>query len=199
MSDRGTRGAVRRARPVRLRAALRSALDAISDAPALVLTGRLDVVATNALGRALLVPVLVDDRPNLARFLFLDGASTAFFPEWDRVADEQVHRLRAAAEHDPHDRSLHRLVGELSTTSVPFRTRWSAKRLCACHPPRLLVDHPLVGQLELVREDLAPVADTALMLRICTAQVGSASDERLRILASWHQGTQSNERKEQRS
>ncbi|MFJ9588715.1 MmyB family transcriptional regulator [Streptomyces acidicola] len=187
MSIRGTSSAVGRARPVRLRAGLRAALDAI-DAPALVLTGRLDVVATNALGRALLAPVLADDRPNLARFLFLaEDASTAFFPEWGRVADEQVHRLRAAAEQDPHDRALHRLVGELSTTSAPFRTRWSSKRLCACHPPRLLVDHPLVGPLELVREDFAPIEDGALTLRICTAGAGSASGERLRILASWTQ------------
>lgn len=187
MSDCEARSAVRRARPVRLRAGLHAALDAIT-APAVVLTGRLDVVATNALGRALLAPVPADGQPNLARFLFLDEkASTAFFPEWDRVADELVHRLCAAAEQDPHDRVLHRLVGELSTTSAPFRTRWSVKRLCACNPPRLLVDHPLVGVLELVREDLAPVADSALTLWICTAQAGSASAERLNILASWTQ------------
>ncbi|MEU6658893.1 hypothetical protein [Streptomyces sp. NPDC046821] len=185
MSDRGTSSAAGRARPVRLRAGLRAALDAI-DAPAQVLTERLDVVATNPIGRALLSPVLQDGRANLARFLFLDEeASTAFFPEWDRVADEQVHRLREAAEQNPHDRALHRLVGELSTTSAPFRSRWSAKRMCACHPPRLLVDHPLVGELELIREDLAPTADGALTLRVCTAEPGSATAERLSILASW--------------
>ena len=99
--------------------------------------------------------------------------------------------MRAAAGQDPHDRALHRLVGELSTTSAPFRTRWSSKGLCACHPPRVLVDHPLVGALELVREDLAPIGDRALTLRICTAEEGSASDERLRILAGWHLGTES--------
>lgn len=158
------------------------------DAPAMVLTGRLDVVATNALGRALLAPVLRDDRPNLARFLFLDEeASTAFFPEWDLVADEQVQQLREAAVRDPHDRALHRLVGELSTSGTLFRSRWSSTRRCSCHPPRVLVDHPLVGELELVREDLSPVADGSLTLRICTAEPDSASAERLSILASWIQ------------
>ncbi len=154
----------------------------------MVLTDRLDVVAANRLGRALWAPVLEDDRPNLARFLFLDeDASTSFCPEWDRVADEQVHRLRAAAADDPHDRALHRLIGELSTNSAPFRTRWSSKRGCACRPPRLVIDHPLVGELELAREDLAPTADSALTLRICTTEPGSATDERLRILAGWTQ------------
>ncbi|MCH6470757.1 MmyB family transcriptional regulator [Sinomonas terrae] len=188
MSTSGTRRAVDRARPARLRAGLRAALDAIAEAPAVVFTDRLDVVAANRLGRALLTPVFEDDRPNLARFLFLhEGASTAFFPEWDRIAHEHVHRLQTAAEHGPHERELHRLIGELSTSSAPFRARWSARRACPYRPPRMLVGHPLVGELELVREDLIPSADHALTLQICTAEAGSASHERLRILASWTQ------------
>jgi hypothetical protein len=188
MSTRGIPSRADPAHPARLRTALRAALGAITDAPAAVLTDRLDVVAANGLGRALLAPALEGDRPNLARFLFLDeDASTAFYPDWDRVADEQVHRLRAAAARDPHDRALHRLIGELSTTSAPFRTRWSAKRLCASPPPRVVIGHPVVGELELTREDLAPAADRALTLRIGTAEPGTAADERLRILASWAQ------------
>jgi hypothetical protein len=188
MATRGVRSDVDRARPVRLRAGLRAALDAIADAPAMVLTDRLDVVAVNRLGQALLTPVLEDVRPNLARFLFLaEDAATAFFPEWDRVADEQVHRLRVAAADDPHGRALHRLIGELAMSSAPFRARWSAKRVCACHSPRVVIDHPLVGQLELTREDLAPAANSGLTLRVYTAGAGTASDQRLRILASWHQ------------
>ncbi|WP_169251965.1 hypothetical protein [Brevibacterium sp. 'Marine'] len=174
------------ARPVRLRSGLRAALDAVTDAPAAVLTDRLDVVAVNGLGRALLAPVLADDWPNMARFLFLDeDASTAFYPDWDRVADEQVHRLRTAAARDPHDRALHRLIGQLSTTSGPFRSRWSAKRHRGCCPPRVVIDHPVVGRLDLTREELTPTVDTALTLQIATAEAATASAERLGILASW--------------
>lgn len=187
MSTRGSRSSVDPTRPARLRSSLHAVLDAI-DGPAIVRTDRLDVVAANSLGRALLAPVFEKDRPNLARFLFLDeDASTVFYPEWDLVADEHADRLRAAAAADPHDRALHRLIGELSTTSDPFRTRWASKVLCACRPPRMVVDHPLVGELTLVREDLTPTADRTLTLRICTADPGSPSDERLRILASWTQ------------
>ncbi|MFF2653116.1 hypothetical protein [Streptomyces sp. NPDC058045] len=187
MTTRGTRKGIDRARPVRLRPGLRAALDAISDAPAMILNDRLDVIAINQLGRALLEPVLQDDRPNLARFLFLDeDASTSFYPEWDRVAEEHIYRLRIAATKDPYDQALHRLVGELSTASIPFRTRWSTKRLCPCRPPRVIIAHPVVGEVELHCADLVTVAES-LTLRICTAEVGSASDERLRILASWTQ------------
>ncbi|MEZ0494421.1 hypothetical protein AB2L28_19460 [Kineococcus sp. TBRC 1896] len=187
MTSRGVGGrADRTTPPARLRPGLRAALAAVTDTPAAVLTDRLDVVATNPLGRAVLAPVLGHDRPNLARFLFLDeDASTAFYPDWDRVADEHVHRLRTAAARDPHDRTLHRLVGQLSTTSVPFRTRWSSTRRCAPHRPRVVVAHPLVGELELVREDLVPAGDRALTLRIGTTAPGTASAERLGILASW--------------
>jgi hypothetical protein len=65
--------------------------------------------------------MLDDDRPNLARFLFLDEeASSAFYPEWDRIAWHN-HRLRAAAARDQHDRALQRLIGELSTHSLHIR------------------------------------------------------------------------------
>ncbi|WP_253852922.1 hypothetical protein [Prauserella alba] len=172
----------------RLRAGLRSALAAVADMPAIVVSNQLDVVATNALGRALLAPALGEGRSNLARFVFLDeNTSTAFYPEWDRIADEHVDWLRATAAQARRDRALHRLIGELSTVSPPFRTRWSSERLRACYPPRVTVDHPLVGELDLIREDLMPVADPVLTLRVYTAEPGTATAERLSILASWIQ------------
>ena len=186
MSTQRTSSRTDGARPVKLRSGLRAALDAVTDAPAAVLTDRLDVVAVNGLGRALLTPALVDTRPNLARFLFLDeDSSTAFYPDWDQVADEHVHRLQTAAARDPHDRALHRLIGQLSTNSGPFRSRWSAKRHRGCRPPRVVIDHPVVGRLELTREDLTPTVDRALTLRIATAEPTTTSAERLAILASW--------------
>jgi len=50
--------------------------------PALVLNGRLDILAANALGYALYSPVYADPvRPaNNARFLFLDPHATESFP-----------------------------------------------------------------------------------------------------------------------
>lgn len=49
----------------------------------------------------------------------------------------------------------------------------------------MVIDHPVVGRLDLTREDLAPATDRELTLRIATAEPGTASAERLGILASW--------------
>ncbi|MEJ7786592.1 MAG: hypothetical protein WKF96_17460 [Solirubrobacteraceae bacterium] len=43
-----------------------------------------------------------------------------------RVAGECVAILRWAAGHDPDDRDLSDLVGELAVHSEAFRTRWAA-------------------------------------------------------------------------
>lgn len=169
-----------------LRSGLRAALEAVTDAPAIVITSHLDVLAANLLGEALFSPVLAQDHANLARFLFLDeDLSTTFYPEWDRVADEYITQLHAAAGHDAHDRALHRLIGELATRSVPFRSKWSSRRVGVCRPARLVIDHPLVGELVLTKEDLVTTFGRPVTIRICTAQPGTAGDERLRIFASW--------------
>ncbi|AXK45694.1 hypothetical protein [Brachybacterium saurashtrense] len=186
MTTRGPSRHGATAGPDRLRPGLRQALGAISEAPALVLTGRLDVLAVNPLGRALITPVLEAPGPNLARFLFLEPArSTEFYPEWDAVADEQVSRLRAEALRTPHHRALHRLIGELSTGSARFRELWSSSRPCACRPPRVRILHPVVGEIVLHREDVVPAADSTLTLRLGTVEPGTPSEERLRFLASW--------------
>jgi hypothetical protein len=56
----------------------------------------------------------------------LDPRSTSFYVEWEHVASEVVAVLRSEAGRDPHDRGLQDLVGELSTQSETFRTRWAA-------------------------------------------------------------------------
>lgn len=179
-----------RANRPRLRDGLRAALQAMTDAPAIVVTDQLDIVAANRLGKALLRPALVDGRPNLARFVFLnEDASLDFYPEWDAVADEFAHLLRASAACDPHDRRLHRLIGELSTSSEPFRDRWSSQHGSGCHPPHVSIRHPVVGELALIREHLAPTADRGLTLTLYAAEPFSITGERLRILASWSQET----------
>jgi hypothetical protein len=63
---------------------------------------------------------------NTARFVFLDERAPGFYTDWDRVASDAVGILRSEAGRDPHDRGLSDLVGELSTQSETFRTRWAA-------------------------------------------------------------------------
>src|SRR4051812_6846174 len=130
----GPRSGPRR-RPTKqgVRPSVQRLLDAMTDAPALVQDGRLNVIAANGLGFALYSEMdLAPGRPaNHARFVFLDPRAHSFFPDWDRVANDTVAMLRTAAGRDLHDRNLSDLVGELSTRSEDFRTRWAAHNVRA--------------------------------------------------------------------
>jgi hypothetical protein len=85
---------------------------------------------------------------------------------------------------DPHDRGLQNLVGELSTQSETFRRLWAAHdvRTHGSGTKRFL--HPDVGELLLAYEELAITAEPGLILMIYTAEPGSASAERLRLLSA---------------
>src|SRR5439155_2618232 len=123
----------RRQAPAAVRPGVQRLLDLMGDAvPAIVNDGRLDIVAANALGRALFSPVHTTPArapggpPNHARYTFLDDRSRDFWIDWERAADDAVAQLRTEAGRDPYDRALSDLVGELSTRSPQFRTRWAA-------------------------------------------------------------------------
>ena len=174
------------------RQSLAQMLDAI-DSPAVVRNGRLDLLAANRLGRAFYADVYAQHHHpvNLARFCFLDTEhSQAFYPDWEHAADISVALLRTEAGRDPHDRGLQDLIGELSTRSEDFRARWAARNVRIHGSGRKQVRHPVVGELDLVYEELELTAEPGLKLLVYTAEPASTSDERLRLLASWA-GTES--------
>jgi hypothetical protein len=72
---------------------------------------RLDILCANALGRALYREMFDgQERPNAARFVFLDPRAHAFYLDWDRIARDVVATLRSAAGRNPYDRDLTDLV-----------------------------------------------------------------------------------------
>jgi hypothetical protein len=161
-------------------------LDAIN-APAIVRNGRMDILGINQLGRAL-YPELAsnpNEPANLARFTFLDPSATTLFVDWDQAADDSVAVLRNEAGTNPLDRDLSDLVGELSTRSDEFRTRWARHDVRYHDTGTKRLHHPLVGLLELTYEGMALVADPDLTMFVFTAEVGSKSEEALNLLASW--------------
>src|SRR5439155_6202227 len=119
---------VRRPATQRVRPSVQHLLDAITGAPALAQNGRLDILAANPLGRALYSEMYLDAvRPvNHARFIFLNPRAHEFYRDWERAANDTVAILRSEAGHDPYDRGLSDLVGELSTQNEEFRSRWAA-------------------------------------------------------------------------
>jgi transcriptional regulator with XRE-family HTH domain len=184
----------RAARPQELRPSLQQFMDAITGAPALVHNERMDFIAANALGRALYAPVLADhvQPANSARFMFLNPEAPTFFPEWEQNANDVVAVLRSSAGRKPHDRSLSDLVGELATRSGEFRTRWAAHNVRFHRTGLKRIHHPVVGDLELSYEAMELPANPGWTMFAYTAEPGSASDERLKLLASWAATTTSN-------
>ncbi|MEV5696444.1 MULTISPECIES: helix-turn-helix transcriptional regulator [Streptomyces violaceoruber group] len=162
-------------------------LDAVTAGPAFVRNGRMDVLAANQLFRAFYTDLYAapGNQQNLARFTFLDPAARRFYPDWDSFADITVAIVRTEGGRNPHDKDLHDLVGELSTRSDAFRTRWGAHNVRHHGTGTKHFHHPAVGDLTLAFEGLGMAAVPGLTLTIYTAEPGSSSEEGLRLLATW--------------
>lgn len=152
---RGSAGA-RRARPTpaRVPTALQQLLDAIVDAPAVIQTGALDIVAANALGRALYRPVFeTQEAPNLARYVYLDDDAARFYDDWDAIADDVAAMLRLELARAPGG-ATQRLVDELVEKSAPFERRWNAHDVLDHRRGVKIVHDAEVGELRLRYEAL---------------------------------------------
>jgi transcriptional regulator with XRE-family HTH domain len=169
------------------RPVLQQALDSIELGPAFVRNGRMDILATNLLGRAFYDDVFRSEGevPNLARFNFLDDRSRIFYPDWDLASDTSVAILRTEAGRNPHDKALHDLIGELSTRSDEFRTRWAKHNVRRHGSGTKNFHHTAIGDITLSYEGMELTADPGLSFLIYTADPGSESSEKLRLLASW--------------
>lgn len=176
-----------RRRPA-LRQDLRWVLDAITDAVAFIRNDVQDLLGVNDLGRAFFAPVIGAGgrTPNLARFQFLDPAAGEFYPDWEQMAQMCVATMRAEAGRNPHHKGLQDLVGELSTRSETFRQLWASHDVRIHSHGTKRFHHPEVGELVLAYEELAITADEGLTLYIYSAEPGSETHQKLRMLGSLH-------------
>ncbi|MER5390913.1 helix-turn-helix transcriptional regulator [Saccharopolyspora sp. NPDC002686] len=186
------RSGQRRRAPQRVSPIVQQIIDSMTTTVAFVRNGRLDILATNPLARALYSPVFDSPTrtsehtpPNLARFGFLDPAAHDYFPDYDASCRTSVAILRTEAGRDPHDKGLSDLIGELCTRSEDFRTRWAAHDVRLHRTGVKGFRHPAVGELTLNFEAMQLTTDTSLTLTAYTADPGSPSAESLQLLASW--------------
>jgi transcriptional regulator with XRE-family HTH domain len=172
----------------RVRPAIQRILDQMP-MPAYLRNGRFDILAANELGRALYSPLYdqagPDRIPNSARFIFLEPNAADFFLDYDKAANDCVAFLRVEAGRDPYDKDLTDLIGELSTRSEDFRQRWAAHDVRYHRTGRKRFHHPLVGDLELDYEAFELAGDPGQRINVYTAPPDNASDQALRLLASW--------------
>jgi transcriptional regulator with XRE-family HTH domain len=161
-------------------------LDAVTGAPMWVRDRSMDFIAANPLGRALYAPILDDpaNRGNTARFTFLNPAAQIFFPDWEQNADDIVATLRSYAGQNPLDKKLTDLIGELVTRSDVFRHRWAAHHVRHHRAGIKRIHHPAVGDLEFSYQAMDLPATPEWFMFAYTAEPGSPTEERLKLLGS---------------
>ncbi|MCT1615612.1 helix-turn-helix domain-containing protein [Kocuria marina] len=167
-------------------------LDSITMFAAFVRNGRLDVIGSNPLGRALHAPMFnsptaAHGRANFARYHFLDSGSKDFFVDWEDGAAATVALLRAEAGRAPYDKTLRELIGELSTASKEFSAFWAAHDIRIRHEGTKRLQHPEIGEIELTYQSVnLPAGKRAWHdLSFYTAEPGTSNEDRLKVLASW--------------
>jgi transcriptional regulator with XRE-family HTH domain len=171
-----------------VRPGVRQMLEGLRDCPAFVLNHRMDVLAWNALADALHGFSAPDASRSMIRRAVLDPAAATVYPDWSAVAAEAVAYLRLNAGRHPDDPELTALVAELASRSADFRRLWDDHLVREkTHGVKRMV-HPVVGPMDFGYETLVLPGDADLAVVVYTAAPGSASEERLRMLASWTAG-----------
>jgi transcriptional regulator with XRE-family HTH domain len=172
-----------------VRLSVQRVVDGLSDAPAFVRNNRRDLLASNALGRALYSEIY-DTTPagepvNTVRFAFLEPRSRNFFLDWPKATADVVANLRIEVGRDPRDPGLRELVDDLLIQSDEFRRLWAAHDVRYHDSGFKSLHHPVVGDLHLTFESMDLPADTGQALIVYGTEPGSASEDAMRLLASW--------------
>ncbi|WP_051450948.1 helix-turn-helix domain-containing protein [Actinospica robiniae] len=178
----------RRPAPERVSEPMRQLLDALGEAPALVLGRRSDVLAWNRMGHALFAghvdpgaPDVPGERPNMARLLFLDAHLRELYADWPSKAKAAVGALRLVAGEHPEDAALHALVGELCAKSGEFAAMWADHRIKPCTVAAYEMRHPLVGSLTVTQQTLSYGPGPVVV--VATAEPDTPSRAALTLLA----------------
>ncbi|MGW2324702.1 helix-turn-helix transcriptional regulator [Streptomyces sp. NPDC001700] len=168
-------------------------LHSMTDSPAFIRNGRLDILAANRLGRALYAPLFPDrgvqdhrvQTVNIARFQFLNPAGRDFFPDWEESLNTTVSLLRTEAGRAPGDSDLTGLIGELVTRSEEFRTAWAKHNVRLHHTGRKAVRHPAIGDITLEFDAMELPSQPGLTLTAFSAEPNTPAHDALRLLAAW--------------
>ncbi|MFD7872853.1 helix-turn-helix transcriptional regulator [Streptomyces sp. NPDC059766] len=163
-------------------------LRSMTDSPAFIRNGRLDILATNVLGRALYAPLFPNaeaQTTNIARSQFLLPGGRDFFPRWEESVNTTVALLRTEAGRAPHDTELTGLIGELVTRSEEFRTAWAKHNVRLHHTGRKSFCHPAVGVITLDFDAMELPAQPGITLTAYSAAPGTPDHDLLQLLATW--------------
>ena len=150
---------------------LQDLLDAWTTTPALVHGPRWDVLASNAMARAL-TPVSIPGT-NMLRAVFLDPDVRGRYGDIEVTDAEAVANFRASAGSDLEDPGVKALVDELSRKSSNFARLWAQQDVLSALSGEQLFVHPVVGPMQLRYQTFAVGAANTLTLLVAFAAPGS--------------------------
>lgn len=149
------------------------------DQAAFVLNGTLDVLAPNALARALFYDFSRQD--NLARMVFLDPVARTFYADWECAAESVVADLRHRSRDLPAAVS-DSVVQELGEASEEFRQLWAQQRVRGKTHAVKRFRHRGVGELTLAFQALDVPDSPGWQIIPYDAELGTASAEAFALL-----------------
>ncbi|MEV6054472.1 helix-turn-helix transcriptional regulator [Streptomyces sp. NPDC052107] len=169
-------------KPERVGDGIRTLIGSWPLTPAYVHGKYMDVLAANRLAVAL-SPFNAPGRNGILA-AFLEPEMQELHQDWEDMTARVVPYLRSIAGADIEDPRLVEIVGELSLRSERFRALWARQDVKHKSTGTSLLHHPQAGPLELHYEKLLVPGTDGQTLVTYHAQPGSASEERLRLLAS---------------
>jgi transcriptional regulator with XRE-family HTH domain len=169
-------------KPERVGDGIRTLIDSWPLTPAYIHGKYMDILAANSLAVAL-SPFNAPGH-NSMLVAFLEPEMREVHQDWEDMTARVVPYLRSVAGADIEDPRLVEIVGELSLRSERFRTLWARQDVKHKSTGVSLLHHPQAGPLELHYEKLLVPGTDGQTLITYHAQPGSASEERLRLLAS---------------
>ncbi|WP_280426029.1 helix-turn-helix transcriptional regulator [Nocardia carnea] len=174
--------------PEQVRPGVRLMIESFGDVPALVMGRFVDVLAWNPMAHALLAGHLDFDapnhpgnRPNIARWVFLDPHTRELYDDWPRKARSTVADLRLIAGQHPGAPALNNLIGELTIGSPEFAKLWAAHTVGDCGGASRTYHHPLVGTMAL-RTEFMTLPDEGQRIAVFNAEPDSPDEAALRLL-----------------
>lgn len=159
-------------------------MTSLDHVPVLLLGRRSEVLACNALLRAVLGGE-VDTGSVFVRWLFLDPRARRRIENWPDYAAAAVGALRYEIGRHPSDRGLRELVDELRTGDADVSSWWDDHGVTDRTSVDKRVAHPVVGRLTFGIEALVSPHDPEQRLVVYTSQPGSHTATTLPVLASW--------------
>ncbi|MBG6213843.1 hypothetical protein RCH23_001703 [Cryobacterium sp. CAN_C3] len=179
--------AQQRRRTHTVRPSVRTVMDSLTAQPAFLLGVGMDVLAMNDLAKLLLKDFTQGAglQRSLARWTFLDPAARTLYLDWEDVACDVAAMLRHDAHTHANDRALNEQIDELTVKSDEFRAWWSQHRVWECTFGLQRFMHPIVGRIDVDYETFPVPGEPDQRLFVYSTQQGSASNDALRILASW--------------